>query len=131
MPFYVELSGDVPAETFAAGASCSRGFKAVLVVEREVPSAYLRAVVERLLEAGCRYLMAWGAGCELWAREFERCGASAGAVATRHAGESLSDVFRFARDIAEHPDADLPVEAILHVGDAERSDEFAERYLNA
>ena len=126
MTQYLRIADAQDAEAIEAGGP----FKAVVVIETAVSGELRDSVVERLRDAGCLYLMAWGRGCEDWADAALKTNGAAGGelIATRHPTEALTDVFRFARDIASHPDAELRDVRIVHLSAEDRGDEFLRRY---
>ena len=100
-------------------------FKTVIVAESNVDPAWMVDVCDRLIEAGCLYIMAWGEQGSLWDdagdwANLERHGygeisSEKSVMTTWHDHEAIEDVFCFCRHGAEHQAVPLTHTLILHV----------------
>lgn len=112
--------------------------KFVVVIEAEVSGEWQQRVSEWIVASGCLYMMAWGRECSSWddsvdwanidqwgshpipEREF--------VITTWHDNEPLSDVFRFAKRVAQHTCIDLVNTTILDISTVSRRDELLRLY---
>jgi hypothetical protein len=110
-----------------------RPFKAILVAEIDMSDSRRSEVCKWLVEAGCRYFMAWGRECERWHDFMDevyltswdfRPPDDALLITTWHADQALAEVFWFARYVAVHPATGLRNILIVHAGSTDREGEL-------
>lgn len=111
-----------------------RPFRAVVVVEQAVESAWRDRVSDWLIQSGCLYMMAWGQDCSAWddsvdwaylrAWDFADAPDEHSITTTWHERETLAETFWFAQKCAFHPTIPLPEVLILHVAPEPRSDDL-------
>lgn len=118
-------------------------FKAVAIIEIPVSQQRQHEVSDWLVRSGCRYMMAWGPGCNSWDDSVDMANMkrfSFGDIpdeefimTTWHEEESLDDVFHFARTAAITYDQseELPNVLLLHLSEVEKKEELKARYKNA
>lgn len=116
-------------------------FKAVVMVEAEVPEMTRWDVSRWLVASGCRYALAWGEQCEAWRESIDDAGLEAAdyedvpqdqqLLATAHEDEDLSEVFWFAKHRAAHPALELNETLIVHIAEAPRRDEIEAEFRDA
>ena len=116
-------------------------FKAIVMVEAEVPEMTRWDVSRWLVESGCRYALAWGDQCDAWresiddasleATDYEDVPEDQQLMATAHEDEDLSEVFWFAKHRASHPALELPETLILHIADEPRREEIEAEFRDA
>jgi hypothetical protein len=121
--------------------SALRPFKTVVLVEDVVTSDRQAAICRWLVEAGCRYIMAWGEECHSWDdsvdlanREkfnFEDIPDEGVVITTWHEDESLKEVFWFAKHTAIHPCFPLDTTVLLHLASFGREQEISAEYTDA
>lgn len=117
-----------------------RAFRAVIVVEADVPETMMWDVSRWLVESGCLYALAWGKDAEAWREAIEDASLEAvnyedvpderAVQVTSHEDDDLEEVFWFARHRAAHP-ADLKQTLILHLADEPRRDELEAQFRDA
>lgn len=61
-PIYVRVSNDDALPEL----SNPKPFKAVVIIEELVSTSYQNLVSRRLVNHGCRYMLAWGLKCSEW-----------------------------------------------------------------
>lgn len=108
-------------------------FKAVLVLEAAADPAWRAEITAWLVQAGCRYALAWGIDCEAWHDAVDDDAALVSiqtdpsgenlsdddyVMTTWHADEPLEEVAWFAAHAAHHPSLDLPAILIVHIAAA-------------
>lgn len=116
-------------------------FKAVIVIEEEVPEMWQWDVSRWLATSKCRFMMAWGPECSSWNESVEEANQEAfdyGEIpeselikTTCHEDEELSDVFWFAKHSAGHPFHELRSTVILHISKEDKQNSLEEEYANA
>jgi hypothetical protein len=116
-------------------------FKAVVVIDDEVPQIWQWDVSRWLVQSGCRYMMAWGQECESWDDSVDEANLEAFdygdipedrvVMTTWHENEELSDVFWFSRHRAHHPIHDLRTTVILHISKEDRKVDLEGLYEQA
>jgi len=116
-------------------------FLAVLVVDEVCEEMWRWEVCRKLARSNCRYLLAWGQGCEDWeesaddawleAVDYEDVPPEQLLVTTSHADEELEEVFWFARHKARHPALQLGQTVILHIAQRGRKQELEALYARA
>ena len=101
-------------------------FMAILLIEQsDVDDLWRFDVCRWLVASGCRYLLAWGPGCETWregvedaaleAVDYEDVEPEQSVLTSAHEDEELDDVFWFARHRAAHPGPALETVMFVHV----------------
>ena len=115
-------------------------FLAIVVSEETVDSAWREAVSKWLVKSGCTYMLAWGNECSAWEDavdlanieqfNFGEIPEDELVVTTRHANESLIDVFRFAKT-AEHACTEFSNTLILHLSFQNNETEYLIQYAQA
>ena len=115
-------------------------FKAIVMVEAEVPETTRWDVSRWLVESGCKYALAWGGQCEAWresiddaaleAADYEDVPEEEQVMATAHDDEDLSEVFWFAKHRASHA-RELHETLIVHIAEAPRRDEIEAEFRDA
>ena len=113
-------------------------FLAVLVVDEACEEMWRWEVCRRLARSSCRYLLAWGAGCEDWAESGEDAWLEAAdyedvppeqlLIVTSHEDEELEEVFWFAKYRAAHRALALDRVVIVHIAGEAREQELREAY---
>jgi hypothetical protein len=116
-------------------------FKAVVMVEAEVPEMTQWDLSRWLVSSGCKYALVWGGRCEAWresiddasleANDYEDVPDAQQVLATAHEDEDLSEVFWFAKHRAAHPALDLNETLILHIAEAPRREEIEAEFRDA
>jgi hypothetical protein len=116
-------------------------FKAVVVIESDVPEIWQWELSRWLVSSGCRYMLAWGKECQSWAESvdeanqeafnYEDIPEDALVITTSHEDEDLDEVFWFAKHRALHPAHDLQHTVIVHVSDVDRRNELEDMVENA
>jgi hypothetical protein len=109
-----------------------RPFKAVVIVEEEVTPAWRDLVSERLVSAGCLYMMAWGDQCTSWDDSvdianielfnYKEIPEDQFVMTTWHQDEPVEEVFWFAQNCAFHPVVELNNTLILDISPVERGE---------
>ncbi len=116
-------------------------FRCVLIVEADVSMDWRLAMSAWLVEAGCRYMLAWGQDCSLWddtvdlanlARfDFDGMPEDERVMTTWHDGETLQETFWFAKELANHPTVALRDTLLLHVALRASETEMLAAFKNA
>lgn len=107
-----------------------RPFKAVVIVEEEVSPAWRDLVSERLVSAGCLYMMAWGHECSSWKLsvdianlevfEYKDIPEDQFVMTTSHTDEPIEEAFWYAQNLAFHSVVELNHTIILDISPVER-----------
>lgn len=118
-----------------------RVFRAVVIIEADVPQLWQWEVSRWLVASGCRYMHAWGKECGSWSEAVDEASLEAVdyedmpedqiVLTTSHDDEELSDVFWFSKSRARHSFHDLRETLILHISEEERREELEELYESA
>ena len=118
-----------------------RPFRAVLVLESRVGSAWQACVSRWLVDAGGLYALAVGAECSSWDDsideaniekfEFGDIPPNQFVMTTWHDDEPLSEVFWFAKENANHPAEELQATVLLHISAVPREAELLASYAAA
>ena len=118
-----------------------RPFKAIVVIEDEVPQIWQWEVSRWLVQSGCSYMMAWGKECGSWEESVDEANQEAFnyedvppeqvVMTTCHEDEELSEVFWFAKHRAFHPSNDLGNTVILHISGEAKKDDLQSLYEQA
>jgi len=116
-------------------------FKMVVVIDADVTPEWQGQVSGWLVEAGCRYMMAWGKNCSDWDSsvdeanlavfDFEEVPEDASVMTTWHDGEPLDEVFWFSEFCAMHPSLALERTYILHIAPEPREVEMLKTFRDA
>ena len=116
-------------------------FKAIVMIEAEVPEMTRWDVRRWLVESGCKYALVWGPQCEVWresiddasleATDYEDVPDDEQVMATAHEDDDVSEVFWFAKHRAAHPALELHETLILHIADAPRREEIETEFADA
>lgn len=116
-------------------------FKAVVVIDDEVPQTWQWDVSRWLVSSGCRYMMAWGPECSSWDDSVDKANLeifdygeipeSEFIMTTWHEDEELSDVFWFCKHSAGHPFRKLDNAVILHISKEDKRELLEGEYENA
>ena len=140
-PDYLRLSGTELPEPGKAAAH-----KAIVVIEEGLDPAAQSALAAWLVDQHCLYAMVWARGSlgsqcpavvdAIWIASRQAFPTTAVpddrvVIATSHEGESLKDVFWFAKNTASHPCDPLDHTVILHIGSTGREQELLESFAAA
>ena len=116
-------------------------FKAIVMVEAEVPEMTRWDVSRWLVSSGCKYALTWGKEAEAWSESIDDASLEASdyedvaddqvVITTAHEDEELSEVFWFARHRATHKALELNETLILHIAEAPRRDEIEAEFRDA
>jgi hypothetical protein len=116
-------------------------FKAVLIIDAKVETAWQANVSRWLTDAGCRYTMAWGIDCSSWDTSVDLANLEKfdyGEIpeddfimTTMHDDESLDEVLWFAKTTAHHPTVKLDNMLFLHIGVTDREEEITALFAAA
>ncbi|MFA9218077.1 MAG: hypothetical protein ACEQSK_13365 [Sphingomonadaceae bacterium] len=116
-------------------------FRVVLVAEAEVAEMTMWETSRALVEAGCKYALAWGTDCEKWhdaiedayleATNYEDVPDEQRVLTTWHEDEELSEVFWFASHRANHPAHELRDTLILHLAATPRREQLEAEFRDA
>lgn len=119
----------------------SEPFRAVVVATVAVSPEWQALVSSWLVQAGCLYMMAWGAACSSWddsvdmanldRYDFEEIPDAWSVVTTWHDDEPLEEVFWFSKNSAQHPDVELGRTIILDISAENRHRQLLECYAAA
>lgn len=101
-------------------------------MEEEVTPAWRDLVSERLVSAGCLYMMAWGDQCTSWDDSvdianielfnYKEIPEDQFVMTTWHEDEPVEEVFWFAQNCAFHPVVELNNTLILDISPVERGE---------
>jgi hypothetical protein len=116
-------------------------FIAIVLVEDEVSETWQWDACRWLVDAGCRYLLAWGKDCEAWneavdeaaqeAANYEDVAPERQVLTAAFEDEDMDEVFWFARHRAAHPGVPLNTTLVVHIAPSERKDEIQALYADA
>ncbi len=116
-------------------------YKAVVVIEDNVDSAWQAEASRWLADTGCRYMMAWGRECKTWDDSVDHANLEqfdyaeipddGFVMTTWHENEPLQEAIWFAKHSAHHPTLELQDLLFLHIGSAGRRSEFEKLYRDA
>ncbi|WP_334189542.1 DUF7684 family protein [Noviherbaspirillum sp.] len=116
-------------------------FKAILLIETDVPQMWQWEVSRWLVSSRCRHMMAWGKECGSWAESVEEASLEAfnyedvpedqSVITTAHDDDEASEVFWFAKHRAHHPVHGLRNVVILHIADVGRKEELERLFEDA
>jgi hypothetical protein len=109
-----------------------RPFKAVVIVEEEVTPAWRDLVSEKLVNAGCLYMMVWGHECSSWKLsvdianlevfEYKDIPEDQFVMTTSHTDEAIEEAFWYAQNLAFHSVVELNHTLILDISPVERGE---------
>ena len=116
-------------------------FKAVIIIENATEADWQSAVSRWIADAGCRFAVVWGRDCASW----HDCVDTANLeqfdygdipendfiMTTWHENEPLEEAIWFAKWSAFHPTLDLRNVLFLHIGTADREEEFISLFAEA
>ncbi|MEJ2575607.1 MAG: hypothetical protein P8106_02695 [Gammaproteobacteria bacterium] len=130
------MPGDPPPELIDFAP-----FKAVLIIEADVEPGWQAKVSRWLADTGCRYMIAWGAGCRSWDSSVDVANLEQFdygdipdddfIMTTWHDNEALEQVLCFAKTSANHPTLDLQNVLFLHIGPSFRGEEISALFAAA
>lgn len=126
-PLYVHLpnGGALPALGPAP-------FIALLIADSIVMEDWRAGICEQLAGRGCRYLVAWGQDCALWAHTMNTIAAGENLVMTAaHEDEPLAEAMWFSVHETRHPVVTLEGLVIVHVAPRARRDEILTEFQSA
>lgn len=116
-------------------------YKAVLIVEADVPDMTRWEISRWLVESGCVHAQAWGRDAAAWAESIEDANLEAFnydgvpperlVIAAAHEDEELGEAFWYARHRARHPAHELKTTMLLHIADAPRREELEAEFAQA
>lgn len=128
MDIYLHLpSGSEPPEQFL-----DEPFKAIIIIEQKVTGEWRNQISNWLVDADCKYMMAWGQDCSLWDeavdwacidQQIDINDETNFVITTWHENESLMDVFEFAQ-LAVHPVLQLTKLAVIYIGERDQQLRF-------
>ncbi|WP_309602499.1 hypothetical protein [Sphingomonas sp.] len=137
-PLYIRIepNADVPE------LSHPNPFKAIVVLETESSGEWQEIVSQRLVTAGCRYMMAWGKECEEFHDIVDKTSlgrhnydvpAENFIMTTWQNNESLENVFWYSQFCADfsYDDVELRETLIIHVSCINREAEYLELYAQS
>lgn len=136
-PIYLHLKpGDTPPRLEGTAF-----YKAVLVIDCEVPPEWEAQVSDWLVRSGCRYMMAWGQRCGYWELSVDRADTARFApgeiseddivLTTSHQNESLQETFWFSERCAMHPSRELERTYVVHIAPEGRATELLKTFRAA
>lgn len=116
-------------------------FKAIVMVEADVPEMTRWDISRWLIESGCKFALTWGKDAVLWAEsvddasleatDYEDVGDEDLVMTTSHEDDDLSEVFWFSQHRATHPAFELNETLIVHIAEAPRRDEIEAEFHDA
>lgn len=138
LPFYLRIEPDADIPDLSQLAP----FKVMVILEAGSSTEWREILSERLVAAGCRYMMAWGKECEEFhdivdTTSLERHNYDvpddAFIMTTWHADESLKDLFWYCQFFAEcsADEVELRDALLIHVALIDREAEYRELYAQS
>ncbi|MGF1623913.1 MAG: hypothetical protein ACFCVH_03440 [Alphaproteobacteria bacterium] len=116
-------------------------FKAIVVIERRPTQQWQDEVSRWLVNSGCLYMMAWGPDCGSWDDSVDYANMKAfdygdipdisDVMTTWHETDTLAEVFKFAKEWAQHPAVNLDNLLVCHIGTDDRRADFEELFDTA
>lgn len=116
-------------------------FRAVVVATVPVTPEWQALASMWLVQAGCLYMMAWGADCSSWDDSVDMANLDrynfgeipdiSSVVTTWHDDEPLEEVFWFSKNSAQHPDVELSRTIIVDISVENRHRQLLECYTVA
>jgi hypothetical protein len=114
--------------------SSLKPFKAVVIIDDEVPVERRVEISEWLVESGCLYMMAWGDQCSRWDDSVDMADLQAFdygeilkdkfVMTTWHDDEPLKEVFWFAKHAAHHATVIMEYCVLLHLAEVSSDSEL-------
>ena len=101
------------------------------MIEAVVTYAWQKLVSDWIVESGCLYMMAWGSECSTWDDSVDWANIDRFGAGPIPENEPLSEVFWFAKTLAQHPSVDLVQTVILHISAVSKKDELLSLYAAA
>ena len=137
-PTYIHIEPDGVIPEFLQ----SEPFKAIVVLEAESSQAWQGTVSEKLVTAGCRYVMAWGEQCEVFHDIVDRTSidrhdydvpAENFIMTTWHDNESLESVFWYSQFCADfsYDEVELQRSLIIHISRIGRETEYLDLFAHS
>lgn len=134
---YVQLT----SSTKLPDISAMRPFKAVVIVEDDVPPDREAAISRWLVDSGCLYMMTWGEDCASWQESIglanletfssEEIPDDRVVITTSHEDEPLKEVFWFSKHTAIHPCCVLDNTVLLHLAPVGREQDLTDEFTGA
>jgi hypothetical protein len=116
-------------------------FKAIIIIEEKVSIAWQARTSRWLVDSGCLYMMAWGQNCSSWDDsvdvasiekwDFGDIPDEKFVMTTWHEAEPLSEVFYFAKHLANHQIVKIENLLILHIGQIDKKAELTIMFQKA
>lgn len=116
-------------------------FRAVVMIESEVPALWQNTVSDWLVRSGCLQMMAWGLGCSSWDDSVDWANIEQFAygdipdesfvLTSWHENQSLQEVMHFCKHFADHPFVELGTTLLLHIAPEPREEEICSLYSDA
>ena len=113
-------------------------YKCIVLIAGQVESEWRDIISKWLVDTGCLYMMAWGQSCSLWDDSVDTANLSAFdwseipednfVMTTWYENETLEDVFRHAKFVANHPTVELKNTLLLDIGCSHREAEIKKLY---
>lgn len=116
-------------------------FRCVVIIQADVSWNWRTTVSEWLVDAGCLYMMAWGAECSRWDDAVDEANLDRFdygdipeekfVMTTWHADAPLHEAFWFAKELATHPTVPLVSTVLLHISATAAETEMLTTFENA
>jgi len=136
-PTYIRLHPNAPLPEIER----FRWFRAAVVLDAEYSDDWQMAVSRWLVDSGCLYMMAWGPKCTTWDDSVDyaqilkhlpgEAPVNEWVMTTWHDEETLEDVFWQMRFSAMDELGRIEHSLIVHIGVADRAEEFQALYVRA
>ncbi len=136
-PIYLLLIADAPIPPLPRMQAC----RAVIISEAEASAEWQKKLSKSLINAGCRFMMAWGYQASAWRdavdsalladHDYYKTAPQDRIFTTSHDDESLDEVFAFCKHSVEHPWGRIDKVLLLHIGAEDKSIEMLERHQMA
>ena len=115
--------------------------RTLVVLDQLVDPEWQHSVSRWLLQTGCLYMLAWGAGCSSWDDsvdlanleifDYGEIPEGSDALTTWHADEPLAECLWFVKNSAVHPTVELERTVIVHIGQVARQGTLLAAYAEA
>jgi len=132
---HVRPDGELP------GWRAERPFRCVVIVQDDVRSDWRDMVSQWLVDSGCLYMTAWGAGCSIWENAVDEANMRAFdcgdipedrfVMTTCHEDAPLIEALWFGREVAWHSAVELNDTLLLHVAPSASEVEMLAAFENA
>ncbi len=129
----IENGGDLPK------IEGKEPFKAIVVIDSVVDSAWRYIVSMWLVKSGCLYMLAWGNDGTLWDDsvdmanlelfDFKDVPDDKLVMTTWHDNETLSEVVDFSKECRDYLGNDIKQTIFLHISEESREQDFLNLYL--